>query len=68
VSEWHDDVITTTLDTIEIVREESRAEERERIIRMIGNKICFGHLETGNCEHSVCHGMVKLQYQIMNLV
>lgn len=64
----NDDVITTTFGTIEIVREEGRCEAREQIIEMVGNKICFGYLETGNCEHSVCHGMVKLQYQIMNLV
>lgn len=35
-------------------------DERERIIKLIKNRICFGHLETGNCEHSVCHGNTKL--------
>lgn len=59
--------ITTTLRTIDLIREESRIAERERIILMIGKKICFEHLENGNCEHSVCHGMTKLQYQITNL-
>lgn len=34
--------------------------ERERIIALAEAKVCFGHQETGNCEHSVCFGMRDL--------
>lgn len=37
-----------------------RAEERDRIIGLIYDKICFGHLETGNCDHQLCWGLVAL--------
>jgi len=34
--------------------------ETKRIIAMAEAKVCFGHQETGNCEHSVCFGMRDL--------
>ena len=37
-----------------------REAERKRIIAMAEAKVCFGHQETGNCEHSVCFGMRNL--------
>lgn len=37
-----------------------RAEERARITKLINDKICFGHLETGNCDHQLCWGLVAL--------
>jgi hypothetical protein len=34
--------------------------ERERITALAERRVCFGHQETGNCEHSVCFGMRAL--------
>jgi hypothetical protein len=34
--------------------------ERERIITLIQNKICFDNRDNGECEHSVCYGMIDL--------
>ena len=34
--------------------------ERARAIKLARGQICFGHRDTGNCEHSVCFGMDKL--------
>jgi hypothetical protein len=34
--------------------------ERARIIDLAERKVCFGHQETANCEHSVCFGMRDL--------
>ena len=34
--------------------------ERERITALAERKVCFGHKETSNCEHSVCFGMRAL--------
>jgi hypothetical protein len=37
-----------------------RTFERERIAALAERRVCFGHQETGNCEHSVCFGMRAL--------
>ena len=37
-----------------------RNAERRRIIALAQGKVCFGHNETGNCDHSVCFGMTEL--------
>lgn len=37
-----------------------RSDERERIITLIKNKVCFDNRDNGECEHSVCYGMLDL--------
>lgn len=44
--------------------ESETEKERNRIILLAERKVCFGHQETGNCEHSVCFGMRDLQEKI----
>lgn len=34
--------------------------EREHIITLIQNKICFDNRDNGECDHSVCYGMIDL--------
>jgi hypothetical protein len=41
-----------------------RAEERARITKLINDKICFGHIETGSCDHQLCWGLVALLRKI----
>ena len=35
-------------------------QERERISAMVENKVCFDNRDSGECEHSVCYGMIDL--------
>ena len=44
----------------EIEIESAVNKERKRITALAEGKVCFGHRETGNCDHSVCFGMRKL--------
>ena len=34
--------------------------EREAIVERMKRKICFGHRETGNCDHQLCWGLRDL--------
>ena len=34
--------------------------ERERIVKLAQNKVCFDNRDTGECDHSVCYGMIDL--------
>jgi hypothetical protein len=34
--------------------------ERERIVTAANNKVCFDLRDKGECDHSVCYGMVEL--------
>jgi hypothetical protein len=40
--------------------------ERERIITLSKNKVCFDNRDKGECEHSVCYGMLDLIALIKN--
>jgi hypothetical protein len=35
-------------------------EERERIIALAENKVCFDNRHKGECDHSICYGMIDL--------
>jgi len=37
-----------------------RSAERERIIALAENKVCFDNRDSGECEHSACYGMLDL--------
>ena len=40
--------------------------ERGHIIALIQNKICFDNRDNGECEHSVCYGMLDLIALVKN--
>jgi hypothetical protein len=35
-------------------------QERERIIALAASKVCFDNRDNGECDHSVCYGMIDL--------
>jgi hypothetical protein len=35
-------------------------QERERIIALAKSKVCFDNRDKGECDHSVCYGMIDL--------
>jgi len=35
-------------------------QERERIIALAASKVCFDNRDKGECDHSVCYGMIDL--------
>jgi len=35
-------------------------QERERISALAANKVCFDNRSNGECDHSVCYGMIDL--------
>jgi hypothetical protein len=37
-----------------------RSQERERIIALANNKVCFDNRDNGECEHSACYEMIDL--------
>jgi hypothetical protein len=41
-------------------------DERKRIITLSENKVCFDNRDKGECEHSVCYGMLDLIALIKN--
>jgi hypothetical protein len=41
-------------------RNQGRLEERERIISLAQNQICFDHVEPKGCEHSSCYALCDL--------
>jgi hypothetical protein len=47
-------------EEINLSAEHVRNQERERIIAMVQNKVCFDNRDSGECEHSVCYGMIDL--------
>jgi hypothetical protein len=47
-------------EEINLSAEHVRNQERERIIAMVQNKVCFDNRDNGECEHSVCYGMIDL--------
>lgn len=36
------------------------ANERQRILEAIENRICFDHLEKKSCDHSACYELLNL--------
>jgi hypothetical protein len=49
-----------SMEDIQSATEEGRRAERERISAMVENRVCFDNRDSGECEHSVCYGMIDL--------
>jgi hypothetical protein len=47
-------------EEINLSAEHVRNQERERIITLVKNKVCFDNRDSGECEHSACYGMLDL--------
>lgn len=41
--------------------------ERERILKLVENRICFDNKADGVCEHGYCYGLVDLKAAIQGV-